>query len=86
MQELRNLARIGGKVGAVDERARGRMRIISSSSGFVRAAKSGSLHMGSDENTGSGFAGVRIVASPPSLQYILAVIFQTTSFSQQVLQ
>jgi hypothetical protein len=62
------------------------MRIISSSSAFVRAVMSGSLHVGSDENTGSGFAGVPIVASPPSLQYILAVFFQTTSFSQQVLQ
>jgi len=31
------------------------MRIISSSLGFVRAAKSGSLHMGSDEKSESDF-------------------------------
>ena len=55
MQELQHFARSRSKVGAVGKKSRGRMRIISSSSGFVRAAKSGSLHAGSAEDSGSDF-------------------------------
>jgi hypothetical protein len=55
MQGLRYFAQIGSKVGQVGERSRGRMRIILSSSGFVRVDKSGSLHAGSAEDGGSDF-------------------------------